>query len=84
MRYDNIDLAIGDPGAQMALDRTRIVLLDRPRRDPVAGFGDPLCQRITGCVVGQRACVRHREDRDVHRDERSGLVDSCHGSCLLT
>ena len=75
----HIDRGIDNPGAQQGFDQAGVVFLDRARGDAVAGFDDAVGERVAGGVVGGGARVRHRQHRDVDREEGAGLVEACHG-----
>ena len=51
--------------------------------DRMAGLLDPLGQRRAGFVVGELAGVRHRQHRDLQRDEVSLVVDAGHGGPII-
>ena len=59
-----------------------VVLLDRARRDAMAGLRNAFDQRVARPVIGERARVRHGEDGDVDRLEGLGFVNFVHASIV--
>ena len=83
-RQDHVDLAVGDPGAQLRGDLVAVVGTDRPRRQVVPGLGQPLHQRVAGAVLGKRAAVADGEHGDADGDELLGFVDTGHSGLPKT
>ena len=68
-RDDDVDMSVGDPGAELVADHLEIVGDDDAVGEMMAGLLDAFGKHVAGGVRFARACVGNRHHGDVQWDE---------------